>query len=159
MSSGVAIKKVRLLKKDRTIQPIREGVAFVKTGSTHHLCLFEFQNKRGKTERDAVFVSMLEAARRLRDREPLYQRTNPTRPAATFLMTLAPGDTVLALFEDREHLMTLRTAHSTERKFAFVDHTDSRPDKDIKKYRANDNTFRGRRVTVDVLGRIRDAND
>jgi len=159
MPSGVAIKKVRLLKKDRTIQPIREGAAFVKTGSTHHLCLFEFQNKRGNSEHDAVFVSMLEAAKRLRGREPLYQRTHPTRLAATFLMTLAPGDSVLACFEDRERLMILRTAVSTEKKFSFVDHTDSRLDKEIKKYRASDNTFRGRRVTVDVLGRIHNAND
>lgn len=72
---GPPIKKVRLLRSEKTIQPIRmkqaeasgdpTQIAYVKPGSTHHLCIFEWQEK-GKRVRDAVFVTMLEAARRIR---------------------------------------------------------------------------------------------
>ena len=54
------IKKVRIIKRDRTIQPIRKNSTFVKPGSTHHLAIFEWQ-ANGKTKRDAVFVTQLEA--------------------------------------------------------------------------------------------------
>ncbi len=60
------IRKVRLLKRDQTIQPIRAGAAHVKPGSTHHLCIFEWE-ENGRTQRDAVFVTMLEATHRLRE--------------------------------------------------------------------------------------------
>ncbi len=48
MPSGVQIKRVRLIKCDQTIQPIRDGSAYVKPGSMHHLCLFEWE-ENGKT--------------------------------------------------------------------------------------------------------------
>ncbi len=80
MPSGVPIKKVRLKKPELTIQPVREGSpdeAFVKPGSTHHLCIFEF-TEDGKTKRDAIFVTMLEATKRRRRREPVVQRATRT---------------------------------------------------------------------------------
>lgn len=64
----VLIKKVRLTKPELTIQPIRVGTpdqAFVKPGSTHHLCIFEWEVK-GKIKRDAVFVTMLQAMNRIK---------------------------------------------------------------------------------------------
>ncbi|HAI13476.1 MAG: type II CRISPR RNA-guided endonuclease Cas9 [Phycisphaerae bacterium] len=70
MPSGVPIKKVRVLTKDQTIQPIRTKrsekandptqIAYVKPGSTHHLCIFEWEEK-GKTKRDAIFTSRIQA--------------------------------------------------------------------------------------------------
>ncbi|MFG0250335.1 MAG: type II CRISPR RNA-guided endonuclease Cas9, partial [Phycisphaeraceae bacterium JB051] len=75
MPSGVPIRKVRIFKEDQTIQPIRQvkadkaddptRVAHVKPGSTHHLCLFEWE-ENGKTKRDAVFVTQLEAINRIK---------------------------------------------------------------------------------------------
>jgi len=68
---GVPIKRVRVVKPEQTIRPIRKDTpdtAFVKPGSTHHLCLFEFE-ENGKTKRDAVFVTMLEAAGRIRQQQ------------------------------------------------------------------------------------------
>ena len=69
-SSGVPIKKVRVLTKDQTIQPIRlqksqkandpTQIAYVKPGSTHHLCIFEWEEK-GKIKRDAIFTSRIQA--------------------------------------------------------------------------------------------------
>jgi CRISPR-associated endonuclease Csn1 len=69
MPSGVPIKKVRVVKPDLTIQPIRDKTvnkAFVKPGSTHHLCIFEFQED-GEIMREPVFVTMLDAMKRLKE--------------------------------------------------------------------------------------------
>ncbi len=74
MPSGVPIKKVRVLRQELTIRPIRKGTpaeTWVKPGSTHHLCIFEWEekDKKGnpKSVRDARFVSMLEAKQRVKN--------------------------------------------------------------------------------------------
>jgi CRISPR-associated endonuclease Csn1 len=63
MKSGVPVKRVRLLIRDKTIRPIRKDSTdrvHVKPDSTHHLCIFRW-NENGKIKRDAVFVTMLRA--------------------------------------------------------------------------------------------------
>ncbi len=70
-SSGVPVKKVRILVQNDTITEIRKKkatenrdetqVANVKPNATHHLCIFRWKEK-GKTKCDAVFVTMLDAA-------------------------------------------------------------------------------------------------
>ncbi len=77
MDSGVPIKKVRIIKAEKTIRPLRkEGSpdqAYVKPGSTHHLCIFEWE-ENGKTKRDAVFVTMLEATERVKRQKQELER-------------------------------------------------------------------------------------
>lgn len=158
MKSGLPIHKVRIIKRDDTIQPIRSGTAYVKPGSIHHLCIFEWTEK-GKRKRDAVFVSMLQAISRIRHNEPIIQRTHPDRPNAKFVMSLSRGETVLAKFKGREMLATLVTSVSTEKKMLFALHSDARKSSETTKLRAAVGTFDGKKVTVDPLGRIRWAND
>ncbi|MEM6855411.1 MAG: hypothetical protein AAF593_13475, partial [Planctomycetota bacterium] len=64
---GPPIKKVRVVRKEQTIRPIRSGeqTAYVKPGSTHHVSFFRFEHK-GKTRYEAVWTSMIEAADRLK---------------------------------------------------------------------------------------------
>ena len=65
------IKKIRILKPELTIQPLRgrEGPqSYVKPGSTHHLSIFEY-SANGKTKREPVFVTMLEAMKVLARRQ------------------------------------------------------------------------------------------
>ena len=45
------IKTVRVLRRDRTVQPIRKGTAWVKPGSNHHICLFELPEERAGAAR------------------------------------------------------------------------------------------------------------
>ncbi len=158
MPSGVPIRKVRLVRRDLTIQPIRAGTAYVKPGSLHHLCIFEY-SENGKTKRDAVFVSMLDAITRLKRREPVVQRTHPTRADAKFLMSLSRGEMVVATFQGKERLVCFRTAASTQGQIYFVAHTDARTSADTKKLVAKASTLKARKVTVDPIGRIRWAND
>jgi len=161
MPSGVPIRKVRLTKPEQTIQPVRAGrpdQAFVKPGSTHHLCIFEF-TENGKTKRDAVFVTMLEAMNRLKRREPVIQRTHPERPDSRFVMSLSAREMLLANWKDGERLLTFKTASSTQGQIWFAEHTDARKSADYKQFVANANTLDAKKVTVDPLGRIRWAND
>ncbi len=159
MPSGIHIKKVRLLKNDLTIKPVRGGKAYVKTGSIHHLCIFEFTDAKGKTKRDAVFVSMLEAINRVKNHQPVIQRIHPERPDAKFIMSLSRGEMVLGTFKKQERLMVVRTSVSTEDKVIFASHTDARPGNEIEKISVSVNVLDGKKVIIDTLGRIRWAND
>jgi CRISPR-associated endonuclease Csn1 len=161
MPSGVPIKKVRLTKPELTIRQVRTGrpdQAFVKPGSTHHLCIFEWQ-ENGKRKREAVFVSMLEAMNRLKRGEPVVHRINPERVDARFIMSLASREMVLANWKDGQRLLTFKTASSTQGQIWFAEHTDARKSSDYKQFVANANTLDARKVTVDALGRLRWAND
>ncbi len=174
MPSGVPIKKVRITKPEKTIQPIRENtdnVAYVKPGNTHHLCIFEFKDKKGKTERDAIFVSMLEATRRKKCWEQIIQRTptadHPTIPPdAEFIMSLSNREMVQVQSgndDSIEYIWTVLTAVSTEKKIIFAQHTDARKSTNKKKIsKSIDKLFtdyKTCKITVDPLGRIRRAND
>ena len=159
MPSGRPIRKVRIVKSDLTIQAIRGGSAWVKPGSVHHVCIFEVRDLRGKIKREPVFVSMMEAARRVRDGEPLIKREHPRNSEAKFVMSLSRGELVLGTFKGKERLVRFRTCASTQGQLYFVEHTDARPDKTAMKFAATANSLKARKVTVDPLGRIRWAND
>ncbi len=165
MASGVPIKKIRILKNDETIQPIRFGNAesFVKPGSTHHICIFEWHTG-GKRKRGATFVSMLEATQRLKRGHSVIQRFAPenhrTIPKdAQFLMSLSSRELLLQEKDGRQTLLLYRTAASTQGQIYFTSHSDARRSDSVKKFVCNANTLEGQKVTVDMLGRIRWAND
>lgn len=66
---SIPIRKVRVLRNEKTIRAIRDNTPFqtyVKPGSTHHLSIFEWQED-GRRCRDAVFVPMIEAAGRIKE--------------------------------------------------------------------------------------------
>jgi CRISPR-associated endonuclease Csn1 len=165
MPSGVPIKKVRVLRKEQTIQPIRNSSGtpvYVKPGSNHHVCLFNVQ-RNGKTLIEATYTTRLEAHRRLKQREAIVQRTHPLYPDASFLMSLCVGDSVLVRIDEEDVLMVVSTLVSTQKRIHLVDARDARrsakkkdiglsPSSLIQKYHA-------RKVTVDPLGWLRWAND
>jgi CRISPR-associated endonuclease Csn1 len=157
MASGVPIKKVRITKQEQTIRPIRQSKSktFVKPGSTHHLCIFE---TTGSTKKKAIFVTMLEAIHRVQRREPVIDRT--CRGANTrFVMSLSSRELVLIDDNEERRLLVFKTAASTQGQIYFADHADARRSNEYKKFTFTANTLPGRKVTVDLLGRIKDAND
>ncbi len=151
----IPILKVRLTKPDKTVQPIRGGTAYVKPGSTHHLCIFELPG--GK--REAVFVTMIEAAGRAARGEPLINRIHPSIPDARFIMSLSRGEMVWAEWKGQDRLLQFRTAASTTGQLHFADPLDARQSAKKEDFSFSANTLRARKVTVDPLGRIRWAND
>jgi len=153
------IKKVRLTKPEKSIRPIRNGTAYVKPGSLHHLCIFELLGTQGKRKREPVFVSMIEAIGRVRRGEVLIQRVHPQYPNAKFIMSLSRGEMLIGTFKGKERLVYFSTAASTQGQLYFVGHTDARMSGEVSKFVAKANTLIGRKVTVDPLGRLRWAND
>lgn len=159
-ASSISIKKVRLLKEDGSVIPLRKmAPVYVKPGSTHHICFFERIDAKGKPKKIAVFVSMLEVARRASKKELLVQRIHPDFPEARFLFSLSRNDMMVAKFKDKELLVRYVTGASTQGQLYFAEHTDARPSGTANKYVARAGTLVGNKVTVDVLGRIRWTND
>jgi CRISPR-associated endonuclease Csn1 len=158
-SDPAQIRKVRVLRREGTICRLGNTRRFVKPGSTHHLCLFEFVNAKGKKMREAVFVDMIEASRRARAKEPLIQRVHPKRPDARFLFSLSRGEMVQGVFKGQQRLVVFNTAASTQGQIYFLDHTDARQSAKVQKFAVKANTLNGRKVSIDYLGRLRWAND
>jgi hypothetical protein len=113
--------------------------------------------------RDAVFVSMLEARRRVKVGEPIIQRVHPQRPDARFVMSLSGGEAILTQVKGVPDpvLLNFKTAASTTKQMLFVRATDARRSSAQMPVSFNPGTFptEARKVTVDPLGRIRWAND
>jgi len=151
----ILILKVRLIKKEGSILDIRQGAAWVKPGSTHHVCLFEMPD--GK--RDAVFVTMLEAARRAANGEPVIRRQHPHQPNARSVMSLSKGELVLANCEDGQRILQYNTGASTTKQLRFTDPKDARPSRDKATFSFSPNKLEARKITIDPLGRVRWAND
>jgi CRISPR-associated endonuclease Csn1 len=160
MPSGVPIRKVRIFKRDETIQPIRGGSVYVKPGSMHHLCIFEWTEK-GKKKRDAEPVTMLEATQRIRRGESIIQRVHPKRPDAKFVMSLSRGEIVQDVRGKGTGLFVFRTAASTSKQMWFVRPTDARRSAEADTISVKPSTMspHARKITIDPLGRIRWAND
>ena len=162
MPSGVPIKKVRLSKPEGTIRDLYDGrrtpATYVKPGSTHHLCIFEF-SEGGQRKREAIFVTMLEAIQRINRGEPIIQRIHPSRPKAMFIMSLSSREMVCVDDGDNRKILTFKTAASTQGQIYFADQYDARRSSEQKKVVFNANTLKAQKITVDPLGRVRWAND
>jgi hypothetical protein len=110
-------------------------------------------------KRDAIFVTMLEAARRIKLKMPIICRIHPERPDATFIMSLSSRELVLANWKGVERLLVFKTAASTQGQLYFADQYDARRSSEQQKYVATANSLDAVKVTVDPLGRIRHARD
>lgn len=171
---GIPVRRVRLLKPEKSIVLLRtptlagsDGAApakakgtYVKPGSLHHLCIFEVTDTNGKMKRIAEFVSMLEAARRKRNREPIVRRTHPEIPGAKFIMSLVPGEMVKGPKGD-DALMVFNTAASTQGQIYFHSVIDARPSSQRTKFvvTANSMSSTALKVSVDPIGRLRRSRD
>ncbi|MBL4882924.1 MAG: type II CRISPR RNA-guided endonuclease Cas9 [Planctomycetaceae bacterium] len=156
----VEIKKVRITKNESTVRPIRGGSAYVKPGNTHHLCLFEYEDEKGKTKRTACFVTMIEAMRRIREKVPVIQRTHPDLPDARFLFSLSGNEIVLIESEKGEIFYRFVTASSTTQQMVFRHNCAAgKSSSKIGVVRPVPNTLSAKKVTIDPIGNIRWAND
>src|SRR5205823_1452899 len=158
MPSGVPIRKVRLIRRDMTIRAVRTASANVKPGSTHHLALFE-RTVMGKRGHDAIFISMLEAAQRVKTGVPLISRAHPESNDAKFIMSLAAGELVLLTVDGSQRLYRYNTAASTTKQMTFYPHASATDAGKLTKYPASLMKLNPVKVTVDPIGRIRWAND
>lgn len=167
MPSGVPIKKVRMLSTSNNMVEIRTN-QFVEPNSNHHIEIFDLLDNKGKpilnkdgtTKRDSVIVTMLEAAKRAKRKQPLVNRNHG--PNTRFVMSLGINEMVL-LETDLEEPVLHRVQKLSDKRIELrPHHYAGEVKKDHKAplvQRRSSNTLRGSKVTVDHLGRMRWAND
>ena len=160
MPSGVPIRKVRMLEESDTFQKIRPG-GFVKLGSNHHI-VYRKNTASPNAPWEGKVVTMLEAAQRVKQKLPIVDRSD--RDDQRFIMSLSIGEMFLIEENGEEKLCVVRKIDQRSRRVNYKLHADARPAKLIdadnlylspsKMRRVN-----ARKVTVDLLGTIRWAND
>jgi CRISPR-associated endonuclease Csn1 len=164
----VPIKKVRVYNvaenviamKDRLGQPYR----YVEPGSTHHIEIFEYIDKKDKVKRDGKVVTMFEAVQRNRRNEPVIKKDYGD--GRKFVCSLAINE-MFMLELDREtkelHRVQKITQSGNNISIIMRPHTYSGKVSDYDKppmiQRKSPNTLQGYKVAVDPLGRICPAND
>lgn len=155
------IRTVRILK-GRTKPSARSGAAAHGSNlvtRTISACSKSPGRNGKKDTRGMVSVSMIEAVRRSKAGLPVISRVHPDHPDARFLFSLSWGETVHAEIKGIEDIFVYRTSASTQGQIYFTSQYDARPSSEATKFVVKANTLNGKKVTVDRLGRIRDAHD
>ncbi|MCD6384466.1 type II CRISPR RNA-guided endonuclease Cas9, partial [Candidatus Sumerlaeota bacterium] len=178
---GHLIKKVRIATVFSNAIPIKdkEGKVYryVLPAENHHVAIFEYKDSKGRIKRLKEVVSLPEAMRRKLNGEPVVRRTHPERPDARFLFSLCKQDMVILKCNDGVERLYRVQKFTDRRSKEGVDiffrlHTDARKVKEVENLPPNlrdiimpcisslsVNKFQATKVTVDPLGRIRNAND
>ena len=157
----VAIKKVRITSVLGNPEPIRdrEGNAYryVKPGNNHHAEIWEYITGDRKGERKAETVSMFEAIRRTRSGKPVVNRNHG--PETKFVCSLAINDMVMMLNRNGEMDLYRVQKMNVNGQMYFRHHTAAVIDNEYTLIRKQAHLFDGKKVTVEVSGRISPAND
>ncbi|XWN37116.1 MAG: type II CRISPR RNA-guided endonuclease Cas9 [Balneola sp.] len=101
----VPIKRVRIeMQKDSSIYHHFENVEgrvvkFAQYGNNHHIAIYKTEDKKGETKQVADVVPTMEAARRIKDGEPIVMRD--FRPDHEFMFSLSINDMIIN-HEDEE---------------------------------------------------------
>ena len=160
-AQGVVINKVRILKNDKSLVPLRKGSlqVYVKPGNTHHIVIFERKDDVGETIRFMESVTLLEAYKRKIEGKPIILRSSLEFPGAVFVMSLCSGDMIFINNKGKNILCKYLSSASTSKQMSFSSHIDARPSSDVERITKIPTTLSGTKVTLDILGKMRSAND
>jgi len=168
----VPIHKVRVRVSAGTTS-VGEGARerHVILGNNHHVEVLETKDAKGRAKWEGFVVSMYEAMRRLKAKEPVIRRDHG--PEKKFLFSLAGGETI----EIDEHdgtrglyvVRTVATGRSGQREYPAIEFArlnDARKKEDIKKAGAWKKALvdplrraQCQKVTITPLGEVRRASD
>lgn len=124
MPSGIPIRKVRtaIPYAHITIRPGTPHETYVQSAATHHFAIFALGDGKYHFEP----VTLFEATRRLRAKEPVIQkRFKNMPPEAEFLFHLCPGDSMMATIDGEDQLFVFNTMAVTSLQVWFAYHTDA----------------------------------
>ena len=170
----VPIRRVRI-RKVLDVSAIGQGnrQRFVMPSSNHHVEVFAKLDAHGKETRwESIVVSLLEAAERKSEEEPIVSRSYPDAEEFAFKFSLMGGD-IVQLHKSCNHadgrcspsLYRLRTI-AANGQLSLVRITDARLKDDIRKakewWSPMCDALRKldcRKVQLDLLGGINQAND
>ncbi|GIK53086.1 MAG: hypothetical protein BroJett014_20590 [Planctomycetota bacterium] len=184
MKSGMPIRRVRIRKKNKTLS-VGHGIRRrqVESGSNHHVEIVQVIDKKGNPKWEMRFVTMLEAHRRQKQKQPVVNRT--AGPDEEFVCSLVSGDAFLWEAEEATpEVFRVRTLDGTG-KIWFVRNPEARKkadfldeDKQSMKlakasgkqraaaqqnwFQASGNVLREgkfQKVTITPLGEVRPVND
>ena len=149
---GRVVRKVRLRSKQQISLMAPASTGYADLGQNHHVAIYRLPD--GKIMHDVV--SLFEASRRLARREPVVRKQNGQ--GATFVMSLAPGDT---LHFDSGKLAGYWVVQGVWAAGPIVlnraeDATGATVFRPIASSIVRDG---GRKVSVDPIGRVRPARD
>jgi len=155
---GPKIKKVRIHDVFNNLVHIMDthGNQYrgVKPGNNHHIVIFDFVDKKGKSKRGGEVVSLFEAVSRARAGAPIVRQRRDENEE--FVCSLCKGD-MFILEREPENAILCRVQEIWEStNIVFRPHNNAVEEGDINKSASR---LRGHKVTVDPLGRIWTAND
>lgn len=148
---GPEIRFARTLTLIQNSLGIEVANGFAETTANHHVAIWREGNGRISSE----IVSLFEASRRLVRREPIICRQ---REMSSFIMSLAPGDTLRIEAGDRSGYWTVQGIWSSGQ---IVIHrgTDAVGASVFRPTASSLLALGARKVSVDPIGRVRPAND
>jgi len=121
LPSGTPIRKIRILINSVSV-PIRGGTTHVQSAATHHLAIFKHVDGTYHFEP----VTLMEAAARIRRKEPVIQKRYTGMPEdSEFVMHLCSGDSMMAEINGIECLYIFNTMATTTRQVWFAHHCDA----------------------------------
>lgn len=124
-------------------------------GNNHHVEIIE-NVKTGK--REGRFITTLEAARRARVLHiPIVQKDHG--PDYRFVMALHINDMVEVIDESTGAINVYRVQKLSDPTLTFRIHTASTLDNDDERLFKNANTLSGKKVSINPIGQVRDADD
>jgi len=138
---------------------------FVASAGIHHVALFVTRDIKRKEAWDSAVVQITEAYERQRLKKPLVSREIASNPDATFLFSLAKGDTVEITKNGESQIQRIREFKENKQIF-MVPVNDAHPAKEQdalhiswSKKPSTIMPFAPRKVVVDLLGGVHPAND
>ena len=149
---GPEIRKVRLRKKRQIDLMARVSTGYADPGNNHHIAIY----RKSDGAVDYEVVSLLQASRRKVAREPIVRRESGN--GAQFVMSLGSGDSIL-VNDSGETKLRIVTSVWSNGQVVMVDHIDATKATESRLGAKAIVSCRGRKVSVDPIGRIRPAND
>jgi len=161
MASGQPIKRVRLHKPFSNIRMLKnkknKEYRGVLEGSNHHIVIYEYEDKRDITKRGGIVVSMFDAAERARHGKAVIQRN--LEDGKRFVMSLSINELVeVPIGEDESEVYRVQKMNAATQ-ICLRKHTAANINDHSSRMLVMPNTFNGKKVVVDPLGKIYPAND
>lgn len=164
----IPIHSVRV-REDRSTVQVGSGVSRrqVLTGSNHHVEIVEVEDEKGQPRWEGRIVTLIEAIKRLRNRQPIVQRDHGE--GKKWVFSLAGGETIQLTDGGITKLYTVRTITVRRGQYveiAYVPISDARTKTEIrekKEWRTDLleplRKLQCRKVLVTPLGEVRYARD
>lgn len=149
---GPEIRKVRLRKKQQVKLMAKVSTGYADLGNNHHIAIY--LSRGGAIDHEVV--SLLEASRRLARHESIVRRER--EDGAKFVMSLSPGDALWLVRDGKEGVRVVSGVWGNGQ-VVMRDHNDAVGATEFRPRPKTIVSNDGKKISVDPIGRINQAND